>query len=134
MRFCIAFSKFVCLPSDTSTNVFLGMEISSGWHEVCITYPPNKELTALTSSINTRLHSLFRAPKYYQQALFHASFAVLQDTSKSRDELVTLGHTLAAQWNDLFAARLRKVGPLRTPTLVAQMGSQKKSMELPSTS
>ena len=46
-RFLVAFSQFVCLPSDTSKRVFLALEISAGWHEVRCYGLPNTSFKLL---------------------------------------------------------------------------------------
>ncbi|SHO79594.1 Hypothetical protein MSYG_3944 [Malassezia sympodialis ATCC 42132] len=111
-RFSLAFSRFICLPSDSSERVFLCMELSAGWHE----------LYALVQELNPRFQRLFGARGYYDKAQFHASVAFMDDVSVPRQQLIRHGHTLAEALNDALGQELCRVGPLHVSVLAARVG------------
>lgn len=112
-RFLVAFSQFVCLPSDTSKRVFLALEISAGWHE----------LQALTEALNKRLYELFRARPYYTEARFHASIGFWESHDIDQHCLIGHGHKVASTLNITFGDMLRRVDPTCISHVAAQVGS-----------
>lgn len=118
--FVLGFAQFVCFPSDTSTRVFLCLEVNAGWHE----------MHTVTCALNRQLHALFQAQPYYTAPRFHTSIAYWDpQPERARSQLIQQGEALAAYLNTHADTHVR-CGPVRVHEIVAQFGKATMAIRL----
>lgn len=94
-RLFIAFSQFALLPSEDTKRLYWAAEIGQGWDRI------RSLTTELDNVLKQRLHSR----KYYEQALFHTSFAFV-DVQSTDDEHANIKSTVQ-QLEQRYGTRLR---------------------------